>query len=37
MGDQAVPLPDGDVLLAGAPLVDGRLPADSAAWVRARM
>jgi alpha-glucosidase len=37
MGDQAVPLPDGDVLLASAPLVGGRLPANSAAWVRARM
>jgi alpha-glucosidase len=37
MGDQAVSLPDGDVLLASAPLVGGRLPADSAAWVRAPM
>jgi alpha-glucosidase len=37
MGDQAVSLPDGDVLLASAPLVGGRLPADSAAWVLARM
>jgi alpha-glucosidase len=37
MGDQAVPLPDGDVLLATAPLDGGRLPADAAAWVLARM
>ena len=37
MGDEAVPLPAGDVLLASAPLDGGRLPADAAAWVRARM
>jgi alpha-glucosidase len=35
MGDDAVPLPAGTVLLASAPLDDdGRLPADAAAWVR---
>jgi alpha-glucosidase len=35
MGDDAVPLPAGEVLLATAPVVEGRLPADAAAWVRA--
>ena len=30
MGDQAVPLPAGDVLLASAPLDGGRLPANAA-------
>ena len=35
MGDEAVPLPDGDVLIASVPLTpDGRLPADGAAWLR---
>ena len=35
MGDEAVPLPDGDVLIASAPLTpDGWLPADGAAWLR---
>jgi alpha-glucosidase len=35
MGDGAVPLPAGDVLLTSAPLDAGRLPADTAAWVHA--
>ena len=35
MGDEAVPLPDGDVLIASAPLTPGGwLPADGAAWLR---
>jgi alpha-glucosidase len=35
MGDEAVPLPDGELLVASAPLTaDGLLPADSAAWLR---
>jgi alpha-glucosidase len=34
MGDGAVPLPACDVLLTSAPLDAGRLPADTAAWVR---
>jgi alpha-glucosidase len=33
MGDDAVPLPGGEVLLATAPVRDDRLPADAAAWV----
>jgi alpha-glucosidase len=33
MGASAVPLPDGDVLLASLPLADGRLPADGAVWL----
>jgi alpha-glucosidase len=33
MGDDPVPLPPGEVLLATARVVDGRLPADAAAWV----
>ena len=36
MGDGPVPLPAGDVLLTSAPLDEGRLPADAAAWVRAQ-
>ncbi len=32
-GDSAVPLPAGEVLLTSAPLVDGKLAPDSAAWV----
>ena len=32
-GDGGFPLPAGDVLLASAPVVDGVLPADAAAWV----
>ncbi|MFC4000264.1 alpha-amylase family glycosyl hydrolase [Prauserella oleivorans] len=31
-----VPVPRGEVLLASAPLVDGRLPADAAAWLDPR-
>jgi alpha-glucosidase len=33
MGDEAVRLPAGEVLLASGPPVGGRLPADAAAWV----
>jgi alpha-glucosidase len=34
MGEEAVPLPDGDILIASVPLTpDGRLPADGAAWL----
>jgi alpha-glucosidase len=33
MGEDAVPLPAGEVLLATAPVRDDRLPADAAAWV----
>ncbi|OBJ56747.1 alpha-amylase family glycosyl hydrolase, partial [Mycobacterium asiaticum] len=32
-GEQPVALPAGELLLSSAPLVDGRLPADSAAWL----
>jgi alpha-glucosidase len=32
-GTQPVALPPGEVLLASAGLVDGRLPADAAAWI----
>ncbi|OBI85833.1 alpha-amylase [Mycobacterium asiaticum] len=32
-GDRPVALPPGELLLSSAPLVDGRLPADSAAWL----
>jgi alpha-glucosidase len=35
MGEGAVPLPRGPVALASAPVVDGWLPADAAAWVLA--
>lgn len=31
--DDSIPLPPGELLLASAPLVDGRLPADAAAWL----
>ncbi len=34
MGDDAVRLPAGELLFASAPVVDGFLPADAAAWVR---
>jgi alpha-glucosidase len=35
MGDGAVPLPDGELLVASAPLTaEGLLPADGAAWLR---
>jgi alpha-glucosidase len=33
MGDAAVELPAGEVLLASGPLVDGRLPPDTAVWL----
>ena len=33
-GAEPVALPDGDVLIASANLVDGMLPSDAAAWVR---
>ncbi|MDT5308068.1 MAG: alpha-glucosidase [Mycobacterium sp.] len=32
-GKGAVPLPDGDPILTSAPLVDGRLPPNAAAWL----
>jgi alpha-glucosidase len=32
-GDTAVPLPPGELLLSSAPLVDGELPPDAAAWL----
>jgi alpha-glucosidase len=32
-GDQAVPLPDGRLMLSSGPLDDGRLPPDTAAWL----
>ncbi|MCP2264585.1 glycoside hydrolase family 13 protein [Promicromonospora thailandica] len=34
-GDAAVDLPDGEVLLASAPLENGRLPGATTAWLRA--
>lgn len=34
MGDKPVQLPAGELLLASAPVVDGLLPTDAAAWVR---
>ncbi len=34
MGDEPAPLPAGELLFASAPVVDGLLPADAAAWVR---
>jgi alpha-glucosidase len=33
MGESAAPVPDGDVLLASLPVVDGRVPADGAVWL----
>jgi glycosidase len=33
-GSDAIDLPSGEVLLTSAPLDDGRLPTDAAAWVR---
>ena len=33
-GDVAVALPDGDVLASSQPVTDGRLPANSAVWLR---
>ena len=32
MGDEPVALPAGTVVLASGPLLDGRLPADTAVW-----
>lgn len=32
-GKRALPLPDGDLLLSSAPLVDGKLPPNAAAWL----
>jgi alpha-glucosidase len=32
-GAQPIPLPDGELLLTSAPLVDGELPANAAAWL----
>jgi alpha-glucosidase len=32
-GKRPLPLPDGEVLLASAPTVDGTLPANAAAWL----
>jgi alpha-glucosidase len=34
MGERPVDLPGGDVLLTSGPLEDGRLPADTTAWLR---
>ena len=31
--DVPIPLPPGELLMASAPLVDGQLPADAAAWL----
>ena len=33
-GPDAVPLPDGEVLLASGPLADGQVPADRTVWLR---
>ena len=33
-GAEPVELPDGELLVASAPLVDGRLGADATAWIR---
>jgi len=33
-GPEDLSLPDGDALISSAPLVDGRLPSDAAAWIR---
>jgi alpha-glucosidase len=32
-GKRPIALPAGDVILASAPLVDGQLPPDTAAWL----
>ncbi|CAG6916644.1 hypothetical protein PICSAR240_03489 [Mycobacterium avium subsp. paratuberculosis] len=32
-GEQPVPLPPGELVLASAPLLDGKLPPDAAAWL----
>ncbi|HEY0373685.1 MAG TPA: DUF3459 domain-containing protein, partial [Amnibacterium sp.] len=34
LGTAPAPLPAGEVLLASAPVTDGALPADAAAWIR---
>jgi alpha-glucosidase len=34
LGSTPAPLPAGEVLLASAPLADGRLPVDASAWIR---
>ena len=33
-GDQSVPLPAGDLVLASGPIPDGTLPPDTAVWIR---
>jgi alpha-glucosidase len=33
-GDQSVPLPAGDLVLASGPIPDAMLPADTAVWIR---
>jgi alpha-glucosidase len=33
MGDEPVPLPDGTLVLASAPLLDGQIPPDTTVWV----
>ncbi|MDN3311405.1 glycoside hydrolase family 13 protein [Microbacterium oryzae] len=33
-GEEPVPLPEGDLLLASRPIQDGRLPGDATAWLR---
>ncbi|WP_286307861.1 glycoside hydrolase family 13 protein [Agromyces mangrovi Wang et al. 2018] len=35
IGDEAVPIPAGDVLLASGPVDDGTLPGDTTVWLRA--
>jgi alpha-glucosidase len=35
LSDQPVPVPAGDLLLASGPLPDGRVPPDTAVWIRA--
>jgi alpha-glucosidase len=32
-GKQLIPLPDGEPILTSAPLVDGKLPPNAAAWL----
>jgi alpha-glucosidase len=34
LGEVPAPVPDGKVLIASVPLVDGLLPGDAAAWIR---
>lgn len=36
MGEQSVPAPEGEVVLASGDIVDGRVPGDTAAWLRHR-